>query len=231
MLGTPHIIERLFYQCQRATTSSADDYRCVLTESDVLRVFPGIKAIGDARLRKLSTDVWAYVSERNPAWTDIERIPLHPTMPITTHGNLVKHIVAMVRMSETLVPIYRELWKQDLDLDTFRTAVYVHDAAKVIEFSAKDGVITGVPGYNHAIEAGRIVRELGGPEPLAHMVEAHSFSGPLVVPRTRDAQLFLLLDPMCLNVFPEQGAGVVERHLKANSREDPRTLERYRSPG
>jgi putative nucleotidyltransferase with HDIG domain len=200
-------------------------------ETDVLRVFPGIDDIGDARLRKLSTDVWRHVSERNPAWTDIERIPLHPTMPIATHGNLVKHVVAMVRLSEALVPIYRELWKQDLDLDTFRTAVYVHDAAKVIEFSENDGAITGIPGYNHAIEAARIVRELGGPEPLAHMVEAHSFSGPLVVPRTRDAQLFLLLDPMCLNVFPEQGAGVVERHLKANGREDPKTLERYRTPG
>jgi len=203
----------------------------VLTDSDVLRAFPGIRDIRDARLRKLSTDVWRHVSERNPAWTDIERIPLHPTMPIATHGNLVKHVVAMVRLSEALVPIYRELWKQDLDLDTFRTAVYVHDAAKVIEFSEKDGAIIGIPGYNHAIEAGRIVRELGGPEPLAHMVEAHSFSGPLVVPRTRDAQLFLLLDPMCLNVFPEQGAGVVERHLKANGREDPKTLERYRTPG
>ena len=201
------------------------------TDSDVLRVFPGIRDIRDARLRKLSTDVWRHVSEHNPAWTDIERIPLHPTMPIATHGNLVKHVVAMVRLSEALVPIYRELWQQDLDLDTFRTAVYVHDAAKVIEFSEKDGAITVIPGYNHAIEAGRIVRELGGPEPLAHMVEAHSFSGPLVVPRTRDAQLFLLLDPMCLNVFPEQGAGVVERHLKANGREDPKTLELYRTPG
>ena len=203
----------------------------MLTDSDVFRVFLGIKDIRDARLRTLTTDVWRYVSERNPAWTDIERIPLHPTMPIATHGNLVKHVIAMVRLSEALVPIYRELWRQDLDLDTFRTAVYVHDAAKVIEFSEKDGAITGIPGYNHAIEAGRIVRELGGPEPLAHMVEAHSFSGPLVVPRTRDAQLFLLLDPMCLNVFPEQGAGVVERHLKANGREDPNTLERYRTPG
>ena len=209
---------------------SARKYRRVPKESDVLRAFPGIKDITDARLRKLSTDVWRYVSERNPAWTDIERIPLHPTMPIATHGNLVKHVIAMARLSEALVPIFRELWKQDLDLDTFRAAVYVHDAAKVIEFSEKDGAITGIPGYNHAIEAGRIVRELGGPEPLAHMVEAHSFSGPLVLPRTRDAQLFLLLDPMCLNVFPEQGAGVVDRHLKANGREDPKTLERYRSP-
>jgi hypothetical protein len=50
------------------------------------------------------------------------------------------------------------------------------------------------------------------------------------MPRTRDAQLFLLLDPMCLNVFPEQGSGVVERHLKSNSWDDPKTLERYRSP-
>ncbi len=202
----------------------------VLTETDALRAFPAINGIGDARLRKLSTDIWRYVSERNPAWTDIERIPLHPTMPIATHGNLVKHVVAMVRLSEALVPIYRDLWQEDLELDTFRTASYVHDAAKVIEFSEKDGAITALPGFNHAIEAGRIVRELGGPEPLAHMVEAHSFAGALVVPRTRDAQLFLLLDPMCLNVFPEQGTGVVERHLKANGWEDPRTLERYRSP-
>ncbi|HKY51267.1 MAG TPA: HD domain-containing protein [Candidatus Limnocylindria bacterium] len=175
-------------------------------------------------------DVWRYVSERNPAWTDIERLPLHPTMPIAAHGNLVKHIVAMVRISEALVPIYRELWQQELDLDTFRAASYIHDAAKVIEFSEKDGGVTAIPGYNHAIEAGRIVRELGGPEPLAHMVEAHSFAGALVAPRTRDAQLFLLLDPMCLNVFPEQGTGVIERHLKANGWEDPGTLAKYRSP-
>ncbi len=204
--------------------------RDVLTVNNVLRVFPGIKDIQEARLRRLSTEVWRYVSERNAAWTDIERVPLHPTMPIATHGNLVKHVMAMVRISEALVPICRELWQQDLDVDTFRAASYVHDAAKVIEFAEKDGAITALPGFNHAVEAGRIVRELGGPEPLAHMVEAHSFAGALVIPRTRDAQLFLLLDPMCLNVFPEQGIGVVERHLKANGWEDPRTLERYRSP-
>ena len=202
----------------------------MLTENEVLRAFPGVNEISNARLRSLSIAVWRRVSERNPAWTDIERIPLHPTMPIATHGNLVRHVVAMVRISEALVPIYRELWQHDLDLDTFRAASYVHDAAKVIEFSEKDGAIAAIPGYNHAIEAGRIVRELGGPEPLAHMVEAHSFAGALVVPRTCDAQLFLMLDPMCLNVFPEQGTGVVERHLRANGWEDPRTLERYRPP-
>ena len=202
----------------------------MLSEADVLRAFPGINDIKDARLRTLSIAVWRHVSERNSAWTDIEHIPCHPTMPISTHGNLVKHVVAMVRISEALVPIYRELWKQDLDLDTFRAASYVHDAAKVIEFQEKDGAIVATPGFNHAVEAARIVRELGGPEPLVHMVETHSFAGPLVVPRTRDAQLFLFLDPMCLNVFPEQGPGVVERHLKANEWEDPRTLERYRSP-
>jgi hypothetical protein len=203
----------------------------VLTEGDVLHAFPAIKDIRDVSLRKLSTDVWRHVSERNPSWADIERIPLHPTMPIPTHGNLVKHVLAMVRLSDTLVPTFRELWQQDLDLDTFRAAAYVHDAAKVIEFTERDGGVEAIPGYNHAIEAGRIVREVGGPEAIAHMCEAHSFSGPLVMPRTRDAQLFLLLDPMCLNVFPGQGGpAVFERHLKANAYEDPKTLEKYRSP-
>lgn len=113
----------------------------MLTESDVVRAFPTINDIRDARLRKLSVDVWRYVSERNPAWTAIEHIPLHPTMPIARHSNLVKHVVAMVRISQALVPIYRELWQQDLDLDTFRAASYVHDAARVIEFSEKDGAV------------------------------------------------------------------------------------------
>ena len=200
----------------------------MLTTEHVLQVFPGIGAITDKRLRQLSTDVWRYVSDRNPTWNDIEKLPLHPTMPMATHGNLTKHVHAMIRLAETLGPLYRELWHQELDLDTFRTAVYVHDAAKVIEFTQTDAGLQAIAGYNHAIEAGRIVRELGGPETVAHMAEAHSFSGPLVMPRTRDAQLFLLMDPMCLNVFPEQGAGVFERHLKANGWEPPQTLERYR---
>ena len=202
----------------------------MLTDADVLRAFPFINEMDDRGLRTLTTDVWRYVSERNPTWSDIERIPLNPTMPIVRHGNLVKHVAAMVRISEVLVPIYRELWEEDLDLDMFRAAAYIHDAAKVIEFHEQDGAITAIPGYNHAVEAGRIVRALGGPEPLAHMVEAHSFAGPLVVPRTREAQLFLFLDPMCLNVFPEHGTGVVERHLRANGWQDPRMLERYRTP-
>jgi uncharacterized protein YjlB len=202
----------------------------VSIEDAITRAFPSLDQITDARLQTLVGDVWRYVFGRNPKWTDIDRIPLHPTMPIAKHGNLVTHITGMARLSEVLVPMYRELWQQDLDVDLFRAASYIHDAAKVIEFVEHDGSIIAAPGFNHAIEAGRIARELGGPEGLAHMVEAHSFAGPLVMPRTRNAQLFLVLDVVCLNVFPEDGSGAVERHLNANGWTDPRVLERYRSP-
>ena len=202
----------------------------MLTREHVLATFTAVGVITDPKLRTLSVDVWRYVSDRNPEWSDIEKVPLHPSMPIATHGNLVKHIVGMVRLFEMLVPMYAELWEQTMDLDAFRAAAYVHDAAKVIEFRERSGQLEPIAGYNHAVEAGRIVRELGGPEPVAHMVEAHSFAGPLVVPRTKEAQLFLLGDPMCLNVFPEQGASAIERHLKANGWEAPKTLETYRSP-
>ena len=188
------------------------------------RAFPGIARIRDDRLRRLVTDLWTFVSSQNPAHGDIEAIPLHPTMPIATHGNLAAHIRGMVRIAEALVPTYAELWDIHLDVDAFRAAAYVHDAAKVIEFVERDGELVATPGYNHAIECGRIVRELGGPEEIAHMVECHSFAGPLVVPRTRDAQLFLFLDPICLPVFPEQGPSVVERHLRANGWQAPKRV-------
>lgn len=193
----------------------------MLTAS-VERAFPGVAKIRDEQLRRLVRELWSYVSSRNPRWRDIDAIPLHPTMPVERHGNLVAHVRAMVRTAEALVPTYAEIWKIALDLDTFRAAAYVHDAAKVIEFVERDGELVPTPGFNHALECGKIVRELGGDEPLAHMVEAHSFAGPLLVPRTREAQLFLFLDVICLPVFPEQGPSAVERHLRANGWTVPR---------
>jgi hypothetical protein len=196
----------------------------MLTASAVERAFPRIADLRDERLRRLVMDLWAYVSERNPRWSDIASLPLQPALPIKTYGNLAAHIRAMVRTAESLVPTYAEAWGIRLDLDTFRAAAYIHDAAKVIEFVERDGALVPTPGFNHAIECGKIVRELDGPETIAHMVEAHSFAGPLVVPRTREAQLFLFLDVICLPVFPEQGPSAVERHLKANGWDAPDLL-------
>ncbi len=196
----------------------------MLTAPAVERAFPGIADIRDVRLRRLTVDVWAYVSERNPRWRDIEALPLHPTIPIVQHGNLASHIRAMARVAEALVATYADVWEIPFELDAFRAAAYVHDAAKVIEFAERDGELVATPGYNHAIECGKIVRALGGPESIAHMVEAHSFAGRLVVPRTREAQLFLFLDVICLPVFPEQGPSAVERHLRANGWEAPKIL-------
>lgn len=195
----------------------------MLTASAVERAFPGIAEIGDERLRRLVMDVWGSVSARNPRWREIEKLPLHPTMPIERHGNLVAHVRAMARTAESLVPAYAEIWDIRMDLDAFRAAAYVHDAAKVIEFVQRDGELVPTPGFNHAIVCAKIVREVGGDETIAHMVEAHSFAGPLVVPRTREAQLFLFLDAICLPVFPEQGPSAVERHLRANGWTAPST--------
>ena len=89
----------------------------------------------------------------------------------------------------------------------------------------RDGELAALPGYNHAIAGGRIARQLGAPESLAHMVEAHPVAGPLVAPRTREAQLFLFLDVLCLPVFPEQGESAVERHLTANGWTAPQLLD------
>jgi uncharacterized protein YjlB len=185
-------------------------------ERQLDRAFPDLGRIRDARLRELVAAQWRYVSERNPIHTEIERIPLNPSLPIERYGDLTKHIRAMAALAETLVPAYAREWRIEMDVDHFLAAAYVHDSAKVIEFVERDGKLEGTPGFDHAVEGGKISLAVGFPRGIAHMVAAHIYIGTLKLPRTREAQLFQFLDPMCLPVFPEDGKSAVERHLDAN---------------
>lgn len=200
----------------------------MIATADVERAFPELFELDD-RLRSLVLAFWHEVSSRNPAHSDLSTFPLHPTLPVETHGTLVQHVRGMVKMSLALVPTYRDVWGISLDRDAFLAACFVHDAAKVVEFVVKDGALVATPGFNHAIEAGRIARELDFPEPIAHMCEAHSFAGPLVLPRTREAQLLQFLDGIALNAFPGMPRDAWSMHLGANGWQDPKTLERYRA--
>jgi hypothetical protein len=193
----------------------------VLTAPTVERAFPDLSRIRDARLRDLVLQFWDYVAQRNPIHEDPERVPMHPTLPIDRHGSLANHQRAMASMASTLVPTYRREWGLELDLDTYLAAVHIHDAAKVIEFVERDGQLVATEGFNHAIEAGKIAKTLGFPDSIVHMVAAHSYIGPLVLPRTRDAQLFQFLDPLCFPLFPEHGESAVERHLRVNGFSPP----------
>lgn len=180
------------------------------------RVFPDLGAIRDGRLRGLVTQLWGHVSERNPAHTDIERIPNHPSFPIERHGSLASHVRGQMSIARTLVPMYAREWRIELSLDHFLATAAIHDAAKVVEFVERDGRLEATPGFDHALVAGRIARDLGFPPEVAHMVAVHTYVGPMRLPRTRAAQIFQFLDPLCLPVFPEDGKGAVERHLEAN---------------
>lgn len=180
------------------------------------RLFPDLAKIRDARLRDLVKAQWQYVGERNPIHTDIERIPIHPTLPQGRYGGLASHIRAQMALSQTLVPTYAREWKVQLDLDHFLACAAVHDSAKVIEFVDQGGTLVATPGFDHALEAAKIALEVGFPREVAHMIAVHTYLGPKRLPRTAAAQLFQFLDHICLPVFPEQGKSAVERHLEAN---------------
>jgi hypothetical protein len=188
----------------------------MLSAAQIQQSFPGIAEIGPPELRKLITDVWEWLGQQNPIHQDPEAIPLHPSLPIAVHGNLAAHKRAMASMVKALVPTYASQWQVELNLDEMLTAVYLHDAAKVIEFVERDGQLVPTPGFNHALEGARIARRFGAPAAVNHMIAAHSFAGPLIRPRTREAQLFMFLDAICLPAFPEHGDSAVDRHLRAN---------------
>lgn len=178
--------------------------------------FPDLARIRDERLRQACRDQWRYVGECNPDHTDLERIPVHPSLPVERYGNLVSHIRAQMALSHVLVPTYAKEWRIELNIDHFLACAIVHDSAKVIEFTFQDGELVATPGFDHAYEGARIALKVGFPKDLAHMIAVHTYLGAKRLPRTAAAQLFQFLDPICVPVFPEQGKSAVERHLEAN---------------
>jgi len=180
------------------------------------KAFPDLARI-DARLRELCAAQWRYASEKGDrVHTDIELIPIHPSLPVATYGGLASHIRGQIELSRTLIPLYAREWKIDLDLDHFIACAVVHDSAKVIEFVNTGGTLVATPGFDHAVEGAKIAREVGFPHEVVHMIAVHTYLGPKRLPNTTAAQLFQFLDPICVPVFPEKGKGAVERHLDAN---------------
>ena len=181
------------------------------------RAFPEIAQIRDERLRDLCRDHWRYVEAHGEkAHTDIERIPVHPSLPVERYKGLAQHVRGQMAIAQVLVPTFKKEWDIDLSLDHFLACAIVHDSAKVIEFVMKDDQLVATPGFDHAYEAAKIALAVGFPKELAHMVAVHTYLGPKRLPRSAAAQLFQFLDPICLPVFPETGKSAVERHLEAN---------------
>jgi hypothetical protein len=186
-------------------------------EDQLEKSFPDIARIRDSKLRDLCKGQWRYVREHgDPLHTDLERIPVHPTLPYEKYRGLANHIRGQMAIAQTLVPTFKREWGVDLDLDHFLACAVVHDSAKVIEFVQKDGQLVATPGFDHAFEGAKIALTVGFPRELAHMVAVHTYLGPKRLPRSAAAQLFQFLDPICLPVFPETGKSAVERHLEAN---------------
>jgi hypothetical protein len=188
---------------------------------EVVASFPGIHDISDASRRDLVLDVWKAAADRRTLDLPLEHIPISPTLPVDQHGTLAMHIRAMADVGSAVVRAYEEHLDVAMLLDDVLTAVYVHDVAKLYEFSFRADRLVGTPGFNHALEGARLVEHCGAPPSVVEMVRSHSFAGPLIMPATREAQLFMFLDAICLRAFPEDGDDAVRRHLRSNGWEVP----------
>lgn len=183
----------------------------------LVKAFPDLALIKDTRLRDLVRTMWREIEKRgDPVHKDIERIPMHPSFDFEKSGGLTNHCRAQMAVAKVLVPTYAKEWKIELSLDHFLACAAVHDSAKVIEFVQKDGELVATPGFDHALVAGRLARDLDFPAEICHMIAVHTYVGPMRLARTGPAQLFQFIDPLCLPVWPEHGKSSVVRHLEAN---------------
>ncbi len=187
-----------------------------ITREALTRSFPQLEQISDPALRAVVHDTWELAASSSTLELELEELPISPTLPIGAHGTLAMHIRAMARVGLGLLDAYRTEFGIEMATDELLTAVYVHDVAKLLEFSFVGGRLTAAGGFNHALEGARLAARCDAPASVIEMVRSHSFAGPLVMPRTREAQLFLLLDGICLRAFPEDGDDAIRRHLRSN---------------
>ena len=166
--------------------------REVFVREAVLRLWPEIEWISDARLREQVTETWIKALERSPLKPDdLKQIPftlLVPNCPITfmEHKRCVVHIAresakAMTAFMGRALPI---------DLDVVIAGAILADVGKLLEYEM------GPDGKSRQSERGEALRhpftgvalalECGVPDAVCHIIAAHAAEGDLVK-RTTEA--------------------------------------------
>jgi putative nucleotidyltransferase with HDIG domain len=177
--------------------------------SAVLKLWPEIEWIEDARLREQVTKTWETALERSPLTPDdLNRIPFTLLVPncsttFMEHKRCVVHIArkaaeSMTEFMGNALPVNR---------DTVIAGAILADVGKLLEYE-KDGGKTRQSRrgelLRHPFTGVALAMECGVPDAVCHIIAAHAAEGDLVT-RTTEAYIVHHADFMAFLPFKNLG--------------------------
>ena len=176
---------------------------------EVLRLWPELQWIADAKLREKVTRCWERALELSPlTGRDLEEIPftlLVANCPTTfmEHKRCVVHIAR--KSAESMREFMGNALK--IDLDTVIAGAILADVGKLLEYEKTDGKARQSERgelLRHPFTGVALAMECGVPDAVCHIIAAHAAEGDLVK-RTTEAFIVHHADFMAFLPFKNPG--------------------------
>jgi putative nucleotidyltransferase with HDIG domain len=138
------------------------------------RLFPALSKIKDEGLRDKVVLTWVHSWKKSnfPRIEDVHQF--EPARGYIAYTN-VEHTNQVCRACEAIGAMVSEGLNSKLHMDYLLAGALLHDVDKMMIFDSKTGGLTEMGRRSfHAVAGAVLVREMGLPEEVAHIIEAHS---------------------------------------------------------
>jgi putative nucleotidyltransferase with HDIG domain len=148
----------------------------------MIKIFPLIGGIKDAKLKGLTVNCWEEATRRG-GWKkeDLEKIPF-TLLPAKHMVSLVMHTNTVtesaIAMGQAMEKAYPGIIK--IDMDILISGGILHDVGKVMEYALENGAyVKSKTGrlIRHPVSGAALAWELGLPDEVVHVIAGHSFEG------------------------------------------------------
>jgi putative nucleotidyltransferase with HDIG domain len=172
----------------------------------ILKLFPAIKKIKDPELSQKVLLLWhqAWKSSNFLRIEDVHQF--EPARNYISYTN-VGHTNQVCRACQAIAAMVSKELNLKLHMDYLLAGAILHDVDKIMIFDSKTGGFTETGRRkSHAAAGGAFAREIGLPEEVAHIIEAHSTKFSPHPPKSIEALILRHADLIVANaVYLAQG--------------------------
>lgn len=141
----------------------------MVSAKEVESLFPELRKIRDASLRRAARETWRRAIERG-GWTRIDDLP-YSLMPPKSKRTLVEHTRAVVSMAMAVAET-----RKDLDRDVLLAGAILHDVGRCLQFARDYGkVVPSAQGrlVPHTVSGAALAMAAGLPDEVVHIIACH----------------------------------------------------------